>query len=201
MKPAADPAPLATLIPTQEGALVQARHTSGQLYFRPDTEELVFLDANAAGAFEVHWQGMLRDMNTLHQAQADYSSALQRYGQQYTTPGTLPQRLEAGRADIDVAEQTMEAQRKRLQEKLGEFSTQGMRYDDVVELLPVVRGPPAGERRNGAGALGRRLIYAKRGCMTRSVKAGACARYRSEPPIPERVMTAFTGPTTAAGAV
>lgn len=163
MKPAVNPTPLATLIPTEEGALVQARHTSGQLYFRPDTEELVFLDANTAGAFEVHWQGMLRSMDALHQAQADYSSALQRYGQHYSTPGTQPRLLEAGKADIDLAEQAMEAQRKRLQEKLGEFSTQGMRYDDVVELLPVVRRPSTGEKGKKSKALGQRLIYAKKG--------------------------------------
>ncbi|MFK8332311.1 hypothetical protein M2D63_020110 [Pseudomonas sp. BJa5] len=160
---------------SRQGAVTQVLHQSVQCYFRPDTEELVFVADDQAGAFEQHWQGMLVDMDDYHQANAGYTSALQRYTQAYAQPGGSALAIEAQLMAVITAEDQLEKQRTALQEKLGTFSMAGMSYDDVVELLPIGdtrnTGKAQGKKGKGKQPVGRRYVYVKKGYYDNSQKS------------------------------
>lgn len=160
---------------SRQNAVTQVHHQSVQCYFRPDTEELVFIADDQAGAFEQHWQGMLVGMDDYHQANAGYASALERYTQAYAQPGVSALAIEAQLMAVITAEDQLEKKRTALQEKLGAFSMEGMSYDDVVELLPVgdtrTTGKAQGKKGKGQKKpVGRRYVYVKKGYYDNSQK-------------------------------
>ncbi|OWP49776.1 ATPase [Pseudomonas nitroreducens] len=144
--------------------VILAHHEAQQMYFCPQTEELIFLADSEAGPFEQHWRDMLTRMDEYHQANGEYSSALEHYAQAYTQgnqPATeLDKRLKA----VDAAEQALQTKRDKLLEKLDKFSTEDMTYKDVVELLPI--GDTRARYKSGSvkvkGATGRRYVYVKK---------------------------------------
>ncbi len=92
---------------SRQNTVTPVEHQSVQCYFRPDTEEFVFIDAKQAGAFEQHWQGMLVGMDDYHQANADYLTALERYEQSGAQPGLSgldePQQKAVTAAEAELA--------------------------------------------------------------------------------------------------
>lgn len=122
---------------SKQGSIVEAHHESGQCYFRPDTEEFVFIAGNAAGEFEAHWQDMGAQVDAFHQARERYSKCLEQYGLAaadgaLSTPAQDPH-IKA----VTEAERELEEKRAALHKRLGTFSQKGMSYDEVVELIPV----------------------------------------------------------------
>ncbi|CAG8863305.1 hypothetical protein PS627_00241 [Pseudomonas fluorescens] len=142
---------------------VIVHHQSAQCYFRPDTEEFVFVADDEAGNFETHWREMLTSMDAFHTARAHYSSALEMYAQGMQ-PGI--QSPAAGREEdpVEAAERELEANRAALQNKLGDFSQTKMRYDDVIELLPVAG--QGGNRKGRGKSPG--LVYVKKGYFSKT---------------------------------
>ncbi|CAG8870528.1 hypothetical protein PS627_04028 [Pseudomonas fluorescens] len=142
---------------------VIVHHQSAQCYFRPDTEEFVFVADDEAGNFETHWREMLTSMDAFHTARARYCSALEMYAQ-----GMQPgfQSPAAGREEdpVEAAERELEANRAALQNKLGDFSQTKMRYDDVIELLPVAG--QGGNRKGRGKSPG--LVYVKKGYFSKT---------------------------------
>ena len=155
--------PVAQTQTSKKGSTAIAYHQSMQCYFRPETEELVFIADSEAGAFETHWRGMLASMDAFHQAGAVYSSALQAYGLAAQTGLSALQQERHDKA-VRTAEQALDENRKALQEKLGEFSMEGMSYDDVVELIPIGGQGAKGKK----GGKSTRYAYVKKGYFSKT---------------------------------
>lgn len=142
---------------------VIVHHQSSQCYFRPETEEFVFVADDEAGNFEIHWREMLTSMEAFHQARARYSTAIEVYAQSMQARGqTSLAELEG--ETVDAAEQELEKHRAALQDKLGEFSQTKMRYDNVVELVPIAG---KGGNKKGRGKTPG-LVYVKKGYFSNS---------------------------------
>lgn len=136
--------------------VVVAHHQSAQCYFCPETEELVFIADSEAAAFEAHWTEMQQCVNDFHQEKINYSVAIEQYGIAKETTAAP----EASFHDAVVrAEKNLELKREKLKEKIGEFSTQDMKYNDVVELIPV-SGQSAKRK---AGEKRAPVVYVKKG--------------------------------------
>ncbi|MFJ3076932.1 hypothetical protein [Pseudomonas sp. NPDC087029] len=148
---------------SKKGAVAIAYHSSVQCYFRPETEELVFVADGEAGAFENHWRGMLVSMDAFHQAAERYSSALEAYGRAAPT-GLSPLQQETHHKAVRAAEQALAENRKALHEKLGEFSMEGMSYDDVVELIPIAGRGGKGKK----GGKSSRYAFVKKGYFSKT---------------------------------
>jgi len=145
---------------SKEGTVIVAYHESVQCYFRPETEELVFVAACHAGAFEQHSLGMIAEVKHFHQAKEAYSRALEAYAKEASTRMTMASGSLA--QAVLKAEREQEEKRQALQERLGEFSQDGMSYDEVVELIPVAGKP------NRKGGPPPRYAYVKKGYFSQS---------------------------------
>lgn len=152
---------------SKQDSTVVAHHQSAQCYFCPETEELVFIADSDAGEFENHWQSMMTRVNEFHLAKEAYSAALEAYGTKTSTTALSSLETDAYTKKIIAAETKLEEERKALQKKLGTFSQKGMRYDDVVELIPIM-GQGA-KRKRGSKPV--RYAYVKKGYFSDS-KAG-----------------------------
>jgi hypothetical protein len=149
---------------SKKDPVIPAHHQSTQMYFCTQTEELIFLADSEAGPFEQHWRDMLTRMDDYHQANGEYSTALEYYAQAYTRgdqPATeVDKRLKA----VSAAEEALQKKRDKLLEKLDKFSMDDMSYKDVVELLPI--GDTRARNKSGSvkvkGATGRRYVYVKK---------------------------------------
>lgn len=127
---------VAQTVTSRRGTTEVAYYEPSQCYYRPETEELVFIALDQATDFETHWREMAFRMDAYHQAQVGYSSALEHYTQMMpSTPSAHV--TETLTKSIAAAEQKLEKERAAIQEKLGKFSLTGMSYDDVIELIPV----------------------------------------------------------------
>ncbi|MFJ3484909.1 hypothetical protein ACIPL1_16195 [Pseudomonas sp. NPDC090202] len=135
-------------------------------YFRPETEEFVFLSDKDAGEFETHWRGMMVAMDDFHQAKANYSSALKYYDDCAKARASSLQMDKSLKA-IDAAETELEKTREAIKEKLGSLSEEGLGYDDVVELIPI-----AGQNRGKGKRSGKSVPYAyvKKGYFEKTEK-------------------------------
>lgn len=141
----------------KRGSMVVAHPESAQCYFRPETEELIFIADCHAGEFEDHWRDMMISMDEFHQANANYSRVLERYAQAAAKDAFLAgeRYLKA----VDTAESELEKQRARIKDKLGNLSQKGLGYDKVVELIPI-----AGQRTtNQRGGKRNPYAYVKKG--------------------------------------
>lgn len=130
-----DSKPLAENRLGKHGPVVDVPRSALSCYFRPDTEEFIFLSAKEAGAFENHWRGMAHGMNQFHQAQARYSSALEHYDQCVKAAVSMLQ-MDKSLNAIDAAEAELEKERKAIKEKLDGTAT-GVGYDTIIELIPM----------------------------------------------------------------
>jgi hypothetical protein len=148
---------------SKEEQVVAYQRGAAQCYYRPDTEELVFVVDSEAGPFESHWQEMAADMNAFHLAKADYSAALERYGQAVIEPLVLATKLDEHARAVDQAEVELERQREGIKKKLGVIAGKTASYDEVIELIPVVQG----EKTRGRGKAPR-YAYIKKGYFSKS---------------------------------
>jgi len=135
---------------------VVAHHQSAQCYFCPEAEELVFIADSEAAAFEAHWKEMQQCVNDFHQEKINYSAAIEKYGIAAETTAAPDASFHNA---VVRAEEKLELRRKELKEKIGEFSTQDMKYNDVVELVPV-SGQSAKRK---AGEKRVPVVYVKKG--------------------------------------
>ncbi|UVJ46133.1 hypothetical protein NVV94_11660 [Pseudomonas sp. LS1212] len=148
---------------SKQGCTVVAYHESVQCYFRPGTEELVFIADCQAGEFETHWRDMMIRMDEFHQAKANYSSVLEHYARAAAEAALSPPDAENHHKAVTTAESELEKTRAALHSKLGDFSQQGMSYDEVVELIPVV-----GQAKAKRGSKPTRYAYVKKGYFSKS---------------------------------
>jgi hypothetical protein len=139
-----------------------AYYQAAQCYYRPETEELIFIADDHAGKFAGHWREMNLRMDEFHRANAQYSSALEHYAGAVAKAALLPLEEEKRRRAVATAETELEKSRAALKERLGEFSTSGMSYDDVVELIPVVQA------KDGRRGKPKRYAYVKKGFFSQS---------------------------------
>jgi hypothetical protein len=135
--------------------VIKAYHESGMLYFRPQTEEVIVVEAQDAGEFESHCLEMMKCVDEFHQANHAYSAAIEKYGLQRQKPGMHD--TDAQAAEVFAAETALDKKREALLEKLRDDESSNMGYQDVVELIPLLD-----TRKRGAGnqRLGRRFAYA-----------------------------------------
>jgi hypothetical protein len=140
---------------SKQGSIVVAHHESAQCYFRPETEELVFIADSHTDEFEHHWRDMMISMDEFHQANANYSRVLESYAQ-----AAIADALAAAETRVvDEAEIELEKKRDAIKKKLGDLSQKGLGYDKVVELIPI-----AGQRTtNQRGGKRNPYVYVKKG--------------------------------------
>ncbi|HEY0289380.1 MAG TPA: hypothetical protein VGC62_20630 [Pseudomonas sp.] len=146
---------------SKEGSIVVVHHESAQCYFRPETEELVFIAGDEATAFENHWRDMAFTMDEFHQANANYSRVLENYAQAAIADAMA---AVAQIREVDAAEKELEDKRKKIQDKLADLSHKGLGYKDVVELIPV-GGQGA---KNKGGGKSPRLAYVNKGYFSQA---------------------------------
>jgi len=136
--------------------VVDAYHASTTVYFKPDTEELIILADDACDDFDRHWGELLEAVNDIHEADKEYSLAVENYCSVFTTPSEKASEGEA--ADQATAlQKALEEKKAALQEKLGDFTPKG--YEEVVELIPIMTNRRNG-RRSGRGS---KYVYVKKG--------------------------------------
>lgn len=123
---------------SKKGAVITCYARATHCYFRPETEELVFIAPDYAGSFENHWRDLLYRMNAFHQACGAYFKAASEYYVEAVRPMGMPPLLgdRLGGA-VRSAEAAQAQARQSLLEKLGGIRSAGMHYDDVVELIPL----------------------------------------------------------------
>lgn len=149
---------------SKQDCTVVAYHQATQCYFRPETEELLFLADCEAGEFENHWRGMMTRVNEFHLAKEVYSRALEQYGKTASTSMPSPLLTETHFKELTAAETRLDAEREALREKLGKFSLEKMGYDDVVELIPIAgKGAKSTQRSKSS-----RYVYVKKGYFSES---------------------------------
>jgi hypothetical protein len=156
-------APVAENRTSKQHPIVVAYHQSTQCYFRPETEELVFIADAEAGEFENHWQDMAHRVNEFHLAKERYTRVLEKYVEAVSTTTLSPLEAEAHAKEVTAAESRLEAEQEALRKKLGSFSQEKMSYDDVVELLPVAG--TGKKHKNGTKA--NRYAYVKKGYFSK----------------------------------
>jgi hypothetical protein len=147
---------------SKEDPVMVVHHQSTRCYFRPETEELIFITDTDAGEFEKHWRDMAQRMNAFHLAKEQYSRALENYAKRSSASALPPLEAEAHAKEMMAVESRLEAQRAALREKLGEFSQDKMSYDDVVELIPLA------VTKGKKGSKPTRYAYVKKGYFSKS---------------------------------
>lgn len=157
-------APVAENRISKQGSMVVVHHQATQCYFRPETEELVFIADSEAGEFENHWQDMAHRVNEFHLAKARYSGVLENYAKKASTSFLSPLEAEAHAKEMMAAESRLEAEGAALREKLGKISLEKMSYDDVVELIPLAGTGTKGKRASKPT----RYAYVKKGYFSKS---------------------------------
>ncbi|MFK3796863.1 hypothetical protein [Pseudomonas sp. NPDC088444] len=130
-----DQSPLAENRLGKKGTVVNVPRSALRCYFRPETEEFVFLAGKEAGEFETHWRDMADEMDRFHQAQAKYSGALKHYDDCVKATAPMHQTSKS-LAAIDAAEAELKATREAIKEKLAGTAS-GVGYDNIVELIPM----------------------------------------------------------------
>ncbi|PRA48186.1 hypothetical protein, partial [Pseudomonas sp. MYb115] len=154
--------PVATLRCSRKDPVAVVCHQSAQCYFRPDTEELIFIDDDHAGKFELHWQEMNARMDAFHRANANYSTALERYASASSKVALPPGETEKRQMALTEAEQALEKSRAAIKKELGDFSLDSMSYDEVIELIPVVQG------KGGRNGKSKPYAYVKKGYFSQT---------------------------------
>ncbi|WPN51992.1 hypothetical protein QMK52_24270 [Pseudomonas sp. P9_2] len=149
---------------SKQNPIVVAHQGSGQCYFRPETEELIFIADRDANDFEEHWRDMMTRVNEFHLAKEAYSRALEQYAKAASANPMRVAEDDPHAKEVAAAEAKLEKEREALRKKLGKFSQEGMSYDDVVELLPI--GGQGAKRKNGVKPT--RYAYVKKGYFTQS---------------------------------
>ncbi|WP_168194470.1 ATPase [Leclercia sp. W17] len=140
----------------KDGNAVDVYHTSAIVYFRPDTEELIILAEDVCDDFDRHWGELLAAVNDVHEAGEAYSSAVESYGNIFSTPSENTSEAELENKATTL-QKTLDEKKKLLQDKLGDFTPDG--YESVIELIPVVTNKKHG-RRSGPGS---KYVYVKKG--------------------------------------
>jgi hypothetical protein len=137
----------------KQGSKTTVHDQGTQCYFRPETEEFIFISPCQATNFENHWRDMAIGMDAFHEASGNYSGALDYYR---AAPGSAAEKAEDSEI-VETAERELEEIRKELQKKLGDLSVKGMSYDDVVELIPVL-----GQSKSKGGIKPTRFAYVRK---------------------------------------
>ncbi|MFK7702295.1 hypothetical protein [Pseudomonas caspiana] len=147
--------------PSKECPIVVVPHESTQCYFRPETEEFVFISACEAASFENHWRDMSTSMDDFHKAKDYYDHVLAKYADTAISDALA---AVSQLPNIDAAEIELAKKRKEIQEKLADLSHKGLGYKDVVELIPVAGkgvSKPGGGKATG-------LVYVNKGYFSKT---------------------------------
>ena len=154
--------PVATLRCSRKDPVAVVCHQSAQCYFRPDTEELIFIGDDHADEFDHHWQEMNARMDAFHRANANYSTALERYAVAASKAALPHGETEKRQMALTEAEQALEKSRAAIKKELGDFSLSSMSYDEVIELIPVVQG------KGGRNGKSKPYAYVKKGYFSQT---------------------------------
>ncbi|MCQ3032712.1 hypothetical protein NLO88_18845 [Pseudomonas syringae] len=147
--------------PNKECPIVVVPHESVQCYFRPETEEFVFVSSCEAASFENHWRELNTGMDNFHKAKDYYDHVLAKYADTAISDAlaAISQLPEVDAAEIELAKK-----RKEIQEKLADLSHKGLSYKDVVELIPVAgKGVSKPGRGKATG-----LVYVNKGYFSKT---------------------------------
>lgn len=148
---------------TQQSQQTVKSRGAAQCYFRPETEEFVFIAGSEMGAFEAHWREMMTTVDAFHQAQESYSTRIEQYAQAAVKPVLPKAALEKHAVAVDESELALEKTREALKKKLGVLGNRGASYDEVVELIPIGQG----SKKKGGGKAPR-YAYVKKGYFSKT---------------------------------
>ncbi len=152
---------------TRHQSQVVVPYKPTQLYFRPETGELLLLPQAEAGAFEVHGKDMCKAVDDLHLANQAVSDAITRYAQQQNTAN--PIQKENAQKAVDQAQAKLKKAQEELKEKikpLGDIKVDGTK---IVELIPIRKIPKGGTSSASSGGKTQRQ-YGKKMTFVRSDK-------------------------------
>ncbi|MDU9394882.1 hypothetical protein [Pseudomonas sp. zfem002] len=121
----------------RQDVVVEVDYQSRLCYFRPETEELIFLSGVQAAEVENHSRKMIAMVERFHKAEATHLNMVELYARASEKPGMMDAEREDLTTQVSVAEAELEVQRAQISKTLGEFSQKGMGYQDVVELIPM----------------------------------------------------------------
>ncbi|MEC5321544.1 ATPase [Brenneria populi subsp. brevivirga] len=155
----------------KENNVTQVEHTSTNLFYQPETGNLICVKPEASAEFEKEWRQMMNLVDDQAKSSEIYSALLQQYGEKYKQNSATAE-LSDLEKQVTEAEEKMLADKKALQEKLGEFSASGAGYEDVVELIPIM----SRKRRRGESG-GRHYVYVKKGYFDKLASGGKTESY------------------------
>lgn len=140
-----------------ENSAVQVEHESTLIYFQPDSEELVFLAESAGGEFDQHWSELLLCVDTIHQADEQYQSLIEKYRLIYAQSAKAEQAAKAAE-EAEKAQNKLDDAKKALSKHIGDFASSNGDYKSVVELIPIKET----SQRDGRARAGSRYVYVKK---------------------------------------
>jgi len=153
---------------TKRGSQVVVHYKPTQLYFRPETGELLLIPLEDAGAFEVHGKEMCKAVDDLHLANSALSDAISHYAER--SGASDPRDRDDAKNGIDAARKKLEQANAALKEKIKPLNKLAVGGNAIVELIPIRKvtsgGKPVADK-NGK-PLQRR--YGKKMTFVRSEK-------------------------------
>ena len=120
---------------TKRGSQVVVHYKPTQLYFRPETGELLLIPKDEAGPFEVHGKEMCKAVDDLHLANSAMSNAISHYAER--SDASDPRDREYAKNSIDAARKKLEQANLALKEKIKPLDKLAVRGNSIVELIPI----------------------------------------------------------------
>jgi hypothetical protein len=120
---------------TKRGSQVVVHYKPTQLYFRPETGELLLIPTADAGEFEVHGKEMCKAVDDLHLANIAMSNAISRYAEQYDASD--PSDRVSAKSAVETARKKLDQANTALHEKIKPLGTIATSGKSIVELIPI----------------------------------------------------------------
>jgi hypothetical protein len=120
---------------TKRGSQIVVHYKPTQLYFRPETGELLLIPVADASEFEVHGKEMCKAVDDLHLANIAMSNAISRYVEQRNTPN--PSDRASAKSAIETARKKLDQASTALHEKIKPLGTIAASGKSIVELIPI----------------------------------------------------------------
>ncbi|HEY4317366.1 MAG TPA: hypothetical protein VGN04_07175 [Herbaspirillum sp.] len=143
---------------TTHQSRVPVPHQSTQLYFRPETGELLLVPNNDALDFENHGREMCKAVDDLHRANMGMSDAVAAFQARNATDPTAKANAQKS---VSAAEDKLHKANDALREKIKPLGDIKMGGTSIVELIPIrqLKDGPAGNKRQAQ--YGKKMTYVR----------------------------------------
>jgi hypothetical protein len=153
---------------TKRDSQVVVHYKPTQLYFRPETGELLLIPVEDAGEFEVHGKEMCKAVDDLHLANSALSDAISHYAEQYEAPD--PRNRSSAKSIVETARKRLDQANTALHEKIKPLGTIATSGKSIVELIPIRKLTNGGQPIVDKNGKQRQRQYGKKMTFVRSDK-------------------------------